>query len=98
MFLNNSAMFLIYMCRSINEKLIYDANSLIGVYDDFGTAKKDLLEYLTRSKYSYDVEFDYADHFGVNCYSKNVMEFPENTGITFEIVNSTIRPNAINIW
>lgn len=89
-------MFLVYVCRQNNGKTTYDQNSLIGLYDDFSKAKKDLMDYLNASKYSYDLEVEFSDYLFINCFEKNQIEIPENNAICFEITHKHFQQNKIN--
>jgi hypothetical protein len=81
-------MFIIYRCYDFgNGKLNYNSSSIIGIFDNFQLALRELLSKLNELKYSFEIEDIYNDndnYFFIKIDSKNGKEI--FNGLCYEII------------
>ena len=77
--------------------MVYNSNSVVGIYEDIVNAKSDLLKLLKDSGYMYDIDLDYDDYLLLKCCGKKGIEFPEDNILCFEIVYKSIGINNIMV-
>ncbi len=82
-------MFIIYRCiKDSDGDLIYNKNSMIGIYDDYTKVKNDLMQKINKMKKDdYEIECDDGEYFFVSvvindtkivCYEVKKKEFMLN--------------------
>ena len=92
-------MYIVFKLRDYDGHSTYNAQSVIGVYDDFQLAKHDLLQKMSKLKYTHEIEFDDDDdeYFFAHVTSKNSVEITSGGMICFEILKKNMELNEIRL-
>ena len=88
-------MFIVNRCYDYDGNTTYNANSIVGIYDDFEKAKQDLIEKITKMKYEYEVDCDSDNYFFIWMVSKNGKNAVISKKICYEIIEKNIKMNEI---
>ena len=84
---------IIFKCKDYDGNTEY--NSVIGVYDDFDTAKKHLIDKLDKLKYTYEFTIDSDDYCFVTILKKNGKEIVRVAVPCYEISKSKLSVNKL---
>lgn len=85
-------LYLVYKCTDCDGHLTYNKNSLVGIYDDFQSAKTDLMVKLhTLDEDSYEIEFDGNDE---NYFFVKILR-DKYTDLCYEIIEKKMGCNKL---
>lgn len=88
-------MFVVYKTYEKSGEIIINQYSIVGIYDGFDKAKRDVTDFFYRCKYEYSIDLEYADYLFIRCYGKNGIELENN--IYFEISQKNLTLNELSL-
>jgi hypothetical protein len=88
-------MYIVYRCKDYDGNTVYNAKSIVGIYDNYTDARIDLVKKLDKLKYKYDIMIDHDDYCFIMVQERNGKEI--NGAIPcFEIFERKLEPNQIS--
>jgi len=90
-------MYIIYRSKDYDGELVYNINTVIGIFDNYIDAKTELIKQLTKLKYNYDITDDNPElgYMFIKCFDKNGKKFMTSGLPCFEIMNRKVVMNTI---
>ena len=88
-------MFIIYKCRDYDGELMYNCNSILGCYEKYNDAKKDLINKLTKLKYTFDIEHDDETYFFATISPKSDKKRDSGCIYCYEIIEKKMNFNTL---
>ena len=89
-------MYIIYKCKDYDGNTMYNTNSIIGIYDEYNSAKNDLVNKLNKLKYKYEFTIDRDDYCFIILQEKNGKKLTTNPIPCFEIIERKLTMNKIS--
>lgn len=90
-------MYIVYRCKDYGSETFYNVNSVIGLYDNYDSAKKDLISKLNKLKYEYEFQIDDDDYCFIAVHAKSGKKVTSGYIPCFEIYNKSLSMNEIKL-